>query len=68
MPQVEPEGIRLLTETGMTDIAHLLRPGHLQSLANILKDPEVISTRCSSRNLTRGDLTCAHPSTHSSFP
>ena len=24
----------------MTDIAHLLRPGHLQQLANILKDPE----------------------------
>ena len=24
----------------MTDIAHLLRPGHLQQLANILDDPE----------------------------
>jgi hypothetical protein len=24
----------------MTDIAHLLRPGHLQQLAKILKDPE----------------------------
>jgi len=25
----------------MVDIAHLLRPGHLQQLARILKDPEV---------------------------
>ena len=24
----------------MHDIAHLLRPGHLQQLSNILKDPE----------------------------
>ena len=24
----------------MIDIAHLLRPAHLQSLSNILKDPE----------------------------
>ena len=24
----------------MYDIAHLLRPGHLQQLSNILKDPE----------------------------
>ena len=38
--QVEPEALRLLAETAMTDIAHLLRPGHLQQLANILKDPE----------------------------
>lgn len=29
----------------MTDIAHLLRPGHLQQLANILKDPEVRESR-----------------------
>ena len=27
----------------MTDIAHLLRPGHLQQLANILADPEASS-------------------------
>lgn len=37
---VDPEGIRLLTKTAMVDIAHLLRPAHLQSLSNILKDPE----------------------------
>ncbi len=38
--RVEPEALTLLTETAMRDIAHLLRPGHLQQLANILKDPE----------------------------
>src|SRR5947207_235255 len=38
--QVEPETLRLLTETAMHDIAHYLRPGHLQQLRNILDDPE----------------------------
>jgi fumarate hydratase class I len=38
--QVEPEALRLLTFEAMRDIAHLLRPGHLQQLANILDDPE----------------------------
>jgi len=38
--QVEPEALTLLTATAMRDIAHLLRPGHLQQLANILGDPE----------------------------
>jgi fumarate hydratase class I len=38
--QVDPEAIRLLTFEAMRDIAHLLRPGHLQQLANILDDPE----------------------------
>ena len=37
---VKPEGLRLLTATAMKDIAHLLRPAHLQQLSNILKDPE----------------------------
>jgi fumarate hydratase class I len=38
--QVDPEGIRLLTSAAMVDIAHLLRPAHLQSLSNILEDSE----------------------------
>ncbi|WP_194898250.1 fumarate hydratase [Catenulispora pinisilvae] len=38
--QVEPEALRLLTETAMHDIAHYLRPTHLQQLRNILDDPE----------------------------
>jgi fumarate hydratase class I len=38
--KVSPEAITLLTETAMRDIAHLLRPSHLQQLANILADPE----------------------------
>lgn len=37
---VEPEGLRLLSETAFMDINHLLRPGHLQQLRNILEDPE----------------------------
>ncbi len=38
--RVSPQAITLLTEIAMRDIAHLLRSGHLQQLANILKDPE----------------------------
>ena len=37
---VEPEVIRLLAEAAMSDINHLLRPGHLAQLAKILDDPE----------------------------
>ncbi|WP_099865993.1 fumarate hydratase [Pararhizobium haloflavum] len=37
---VEPEALRLLSERAFADINHLLRPGHLQQLANILEDPE----------------------------
>ncbi len=37
---VEAEALRLLAETAMIDINHLLRPGHLAQLAAILKDPE----------------------------
>jgi fumarate hydratase class I len=38
--QVEPDVLTLLTKQAMFDIAHLLRPGHLQQLATILDDPE----------------------------
>jgi fumarate hydratase class I len=38
--EVDPEVLRLLTETAMHDIAHYLRPGHLQQLRNILDDDE----------------------------
>ena len=38
--KVEPEALRLLSAAAMRDIAHLLRPAHLQQLSNILKDPE----------------------------
>ncbi|GAA3200050.1 fumarate hydratase [Actinocorallia longicatena] len=38
--QVEPEAIRLLTETAIHDIQHLLRPAHLAQLRKILDDPE----------------------------
>jgi len=40
---VEREAIRLLAETAMADINHLLRPGHLTQLAKILDDPEATS-------------------------
>ncbi len=38
--QVDPAALTLLTREAMHDIAHYLRPGHLQQLANILSDPE----------------------------
>lgn len=38
--QVAPEGLRLLAQEAMRDIAHLLRPGHLAQLATILRDDE----------------------------
>ena len=38
--KVEPEALTLLTREAMADIAHLLRPSHLEQLSNILKDPE----------------------------
>lgn len=40
---VEPPALTMLAEQAMIDIAHLLRPAHLQSLSNILKDPEASS-------------------------
>jgi fumarate hydratase class I len=38
--RVQPEALTLLTREAMRDIAHFLRPGHLQQLRNILDDPE----------------------------
>ena len=40
MLKVEPEALRLLSATAMTDIAHLLRTSHLEQLAKILADEE----------------------------
>ncbi|XP_067947823.1 fumarate hydratase class I, aerobic-like [Watersipora subatra] len=37
---IDPQALTLLCEQAMVDISHLLRPAHLQSLSNILKDPE----------------------------
>ena len=38
--KVKPEALTLLSEQAFGDIAHLLRPAHLQQLRNILDDPE----------------------------
>ncbi|QXT62688.1 fumarate hydratase [Tessaracoccus palaemonis] len=38
--KVAPEALTLLAETAMHDIAHYLRPAHLQQLRNILDDDE----------------------------
>lgn len=38
--KVEAEGLRKLGAQAMIDIAHLLRPAHLEQLSNILKDDE----------------------------
>jgi fumarate hydratase, class I len=37
---VEPEALRLLSETAFGDINHLLRPDHLKQLASILDDTQ----------------------------
>ena len=37
---VEPEALRRLADEAMADLAHLLRPAHLEKLASILTDPE----------------------------
>jgi len=41
--KIEPEALTLLAEHAMIDIAHLLRPAHLQQLSKILNDPEASS-------------------------
>src|SRR6267143_876204 len=40
MVKIAPEALTLLAREAMDDVAHLLRPGHLQQLAHILDDPE----------------------------
>ena len=40
---VEPEALTMLTAAAFHDISHLLRPGHLQQLRNILDDGEASS-------------------------
>ena len=37
---IEPEALSLLARAAYVDCQHLLRPGHLQQLRNILEDPE----------------------------
>jgi len=37
---IDPKAITLLTFEAFKDVSHLLRPGHLQQLRNILDDPE----------------------------
>jgi fumarate hydratase class I len=41
--EVDPSALTLLTRQAMIDMAHLLRPGHLEQLARILDDPEASS-------------------------
>lgn len=38
--RVSPEALRTLSAQAFVDVAHLLRPAHLQQLSNILNDPE----------------------------
>ncbi|KAF5402465.1 Iron-dependent fumarate hydratase [Paragonimus heterotremus] len=41
--KVKPEALQLITSEAIGDVSHLLRPSHLQFLANILKDNEASS-------------------------
>lgn len=38
--KIDPKAMSLLTENAFKDVMHLLRPGHLQSLSNIVADSE----------------------------
>ena len=38
--KITPEGLAFLAETAFRDVSHLLRPDHLQQLADIVTDPE----------------------------
>ncbi|HEU5157923.1 MAG TPA: fumarate hydratase, partial [Streptosporangiaceae bacterium] len=38
--EIDPEVLRMLTETAVRDISHQLRPAHLRQLRRILDDPE----------------------------
>ncbi len=38
--KVEPQALTLLAEQAFTDVAHLLRPSHLNLLGKVLKDPD----------------------------
>lgn len=40
---IQPQALTLLAEKAYINVAHLLRPAHLQQLSNILKDPEASS-------------------------
>jgi fumarate hydratase class I len=61
--RVEPEAIRLLTETAMHDISHYLRSDHLAQVAKILDDPEASpndrsspSTCCATPTIAAGGV------------
>lgn len=38
--RVDPKGLELLAQAAMADVSFMLRPAHLQSLRNIIDDPE----------------------------
>jgi fumarate hydratase class I len=38
--KVDPKGLEMLAREAISDVSFYLRPGHLQKLADILKDPE----------------------------
>ena len=43
---VEPKALEALSAEAFRDVSHLLRTRHLQSLANILEDPEASKNDC----------------------
>ena len=53
---VDSEALRLLSEQAMIDINHLLRPGHLKQLAQILDDPEATAATWVDGWLRTGDI------------
>ena len=58
--RVESEALRLLADEAMGDLAHLLRPAHLEKLASILGDPEASANdRITARELLQNAVIAA---------
>jgi fumarate hydratase, class I len=58
--KVDSEALRLLADEAMKDLAHLLRPAHLEKLASILTDPEASANdRITARELMQNAVIAA---------
>lgn len=58
--KVDSEALRVLADEAMKDLAHLLRPAHLEKLASILTDPEASANdRITARELMQNAVIAA---------
>ena len=58
--EVDPEALTLLADAAMKDLAHLLRPAHVEKLGSILSDPEASTNdRVTARELLHNAVIAA---------